>query len=109
MVMPSSLLALEERDETADVCTDAKGDPEPDPERCDYENVALKEDVDEYLRREVLSHLPDAWVDKTKVGYETNFNRYFYKYRPPSPLEDIGAGLKRIEKEIDDMLAEVTE
>ena len=105
------LMALSERDETADVCTDSKGNPEPDPELRDYENVPLKEDVGEYMKREVLPHVPDAWIDdeKTKIGYEINFNRYFYKYTPPRPLEDIEADLKRTEKEIADMLAEVTE
>jgi type I restriction enzyme M protein len=104
------LLALSERDETADVCTDAKGHPEPDPELRDYENVPLKEDVGEYLRREVLPHVPDAWVDyaKTRVGYEINFNRYFYQYIPPRPLAEIEADLKRIEQDIAGMLAEVT-
>ncbi|HOA76993.1 MAG TPA: class I SAM-dependent DNA methyltransferase [Thermosynergistes sp.] len=105
------LTALAERDETADICTDAKGNLEPDPELRDYENVPLKEDVAEYIKREVLPHVPDAWVDgtKTKIGYEINFNRYFYKYTPPRPLEEIEADLKKIEKEIADMLAEVTE
>ena len=105
------LMGLAERDETADVCTDNKGNPEPDPELRDYENVPLKEDVDEYMKREVLPHVPDAWVDqsKTKVGYEININRYFYKYTPPRPLDDIEAHLKKIEKEIAEMLAEVTE
>jgi len=206
----SVLMALAERDETAKVCTDAKGNPEPDPELRDYENVPLKEDVDEYMKREVLPHVPDlpaatpcsgefcvyvlkcsdgsfykgqtsdfpkrfaqhregevswtaknlpiepihweiydtkeqaikrekflktgkgrewlkrhcdekrlksferqagAWIDesKTKIGYEINFNRYFYKYTPPRPLEEIETDLKKIEKEIADMLAEVTE
>ncbi|MEW6116418.1 MAG: class I SAM-dependent DNA methyltransferase [Nitrospirota bacterium] len=105
------LTALSERDETADICTDSKGNPEPDPELRDYENVPLKEDVGEYMKREVLPHVPDAWVDesKTKIGYEINFNRYFYKYTPPRPLEEIEADIKKIEKEIADMLAEVTE
>ncbi|MFH1892558.1 MAG: class I SAM-dependent DNA methyltransferase [Candidatus Zixiibacteriota bacterium] len=105
------LMALAERDDTAEICTDTKGNPEPDPELRDYENVPLKEDVDEYILREVLLHVPDAWVDKskTKIGYEINFNRYFYKYVPPRPLEEIEADLKLIEKEIADMLAEVTE
>ena len=116
------LMALSERDETADVCTlpaprasrqagDAKGNPEPDPELRDYENVPLKEDIHDYMAREVLSHVPDAWVDenKTKIGYEINFNRYFYKYTPPRLLEEIETDLKKIEKEIADMLAEVTE
>ena len=63
------------------------------------------------MRREVLPHVPDAWVDesKTKVGYEINFNRYFYQYTPPRPLDEIEADLKKIEKEIAEMLAEVTE
>jgi type I restriction enzyme M protein len=61
--------------------------------------------------REVLPHVPDAWIDesKTKVGYEINFNRYFYKYVPPRPLEEIEAELKQIENEIAEMLAEVAE
>lgn len=105
------LMALAERDETADVCTDAKGNPEPDPELRDYENVPLKEDVGEYMKREVLPHVPDAWVDgsKTKIGYEININRYFYQYTPPRPLAEIEVDLKKIETEIADMLAEVTE
>ena len=105
------LMALAERDETAEVCTDAKGNPEPDPELRDYENVPLKENFDEYMKREVLPHVPDAWVDesKTKIGYEINFNRYFYQYTPPRPLEEIETDLKKTEKEIADMLSEVTE
>lgn len=104
------LMALSERDETADICVDAKGNPEPDSDLRDYENVPLKEDVDEYMRREVLPHVPDAWIDhsKTKIGYEINFNRYFYQYVPPRPLEEIEADLKKIEQEIADMLSAVT-
>jgi len=105
------LNALSERDETAEVCTDSKGNPEPDAELRDSENVPLKEDIKEYMKREVLPHVPDAWIDeaKTKIGYEINFNRYFYKYTPPRPLKDIESDLKKIEKEIADMLSEVTE
>ena len=105
------LLALAERDESADVCTDVKGKVEPDPTLRDYENVPLSEDVDAYLKREVLPHVPDAWVDdsKSKVGYEIGFNRYFYKYTAPRPLAEIEGELKQIEREIAEMLAEVTE
>jgi len=73
--------------------------------------LPLTEDVVEYMKREALPNVPDAWVDetKTKVGYEINFNRYFYKYTPPRPLAEIEADLKKIEKEIADVLAEVTE
>ncbi len=114
--LPAALLktvfsALSERDETAAICMDADGNPEPDPELRDFENVPLKEDIHEYMAREVLPHVPDAWVDeaKTKVGYEINFNRYFYKYIPPRPLEEIEADLRVIEKEIGELLSEVTE
>ena len=84
LVVPAALfdallMALSERDETADICKDSKGQPQPDPELRDYENVPLKEDIKAYMAREVLPHVPDAWVDesKTKIGYEINFNRYF--------------------------------
>jgi type I restriction enzyme M protein len=104
-------MALSERDETADICVDNKGDPEPDSELRDYENVPLKEDIQEYMRREVLPHVLDAWIDesKTKIGYEISITRYFYQYIPPRPLEEIETDLKTIEKEIAEMLAEVTE
>ncbi|MCK4872880.1 MAG: hypothetical protein KAS72_09160 [Phycisphaerales bacterium] len=63
------------------------------------------------MKREVLPHVPDAWADesKTKVGYEINFNRYFYQYTAPRPPDEIETGLKRIEGEIADTLSEVTE
>ncbi|MTK04239.1 class I SAM-dependent DNA methyltransferase [Micromonospora sp. CP22] len=87
-----------------------KGDPEPDPELRDYENVPLNEDVEEYLRREVLPHVPDAWIDhtKTKIGYEIPFTRHFYVYKPPRPLAEIDAELKALEAEIQALLGEVT-
>jgi type I restriction enzyme M protein len=103
------MTALSERDETASVCRDAKGHAEPDPELRDTENVPLGEDVGEYLAREVLPYVPDAWVDeaKTKIGYEINFNRYFYKYVPPRPLVEIESDIKALEAEIVRMLQEV--
>ena len=102
------LQALSIRDETADICKNIKGNPEPDPELRDYENIPLKEDITAYMKREVLPHIPSAWIDesKTKVGYEINFNRYFYKYEPPRPLHKIEEDLKKIEKEIAEMLLE---
>jgi type I restriction enzyme M protein len=83
---------------------------EPDPELRDFENVPLKEDIDKYFAREVLPHVPDAWMDrsKDKVGYEINFNRHFYHYTPPRPLAEIDADLKRAEEEIVRLLREVT-
>jgi type I restriction enzyme M protein len=102
--------ALAERDETADVCTAAKGKPEPDADLRDTETVPLKENVESYFRREVLPHVPDAWIDdsKTKVGYEIPLNRHFYRYEPPRPLEVIEADLKALEGEILELLREVT-
>ncbi|TPQ23989.1 type I restriction-modification system subunit M [Streptomyces sporangiiformans] len=88
-----------------------KGAPEPDSELRDYENVPLGEDVDEYLKREVHPHVPDAWIDhsKTKVGYEIPFTRHFYVYKPPRPLTEIDADLKALEAEIQELLGKVTE
>ena len=100
------LAALSERDETADICTDAKDNPEPDPDLRDYENVPLKDNIQEYFRREVLPHAPDAWIDedKTKKGYEIPFTRHFYKYTPLRPLEEIEAEITALEQEIQGML-----
>ncbi len=102
------LQALSKRDETADICTDSKGNPGPDPDLRDYENIPLKEDITAYMEREVLPHVPSVWIDesKTKIGYEINFNRYFYKYEPPRPLQNIEADLKKIEEDISKMLLE---
>ena len=102
--------ALSARDETASVCLDANGHAEPDAELRDTENVPLGEDVGAYMAREVLPYVPDAWVDeaKTKVGYEINFNRYFYKYVPPRPLAEIEADIRALETEIVQMLGEIT-
>lgn len=112
------LSALSERDETAEVCLDKDGFPEPDSELRDTESVPLNEDINAFFEREVKPHVPDAWINTAirdhkdgrigKVGYEINFNRYFYKYRPPRPLEEIEADIKAIEKEIIEMLKEVT-
>ncbi|WP_329218203.1 type I restriction-modification system subunit M [Streptomyces sp. NBC_01485] len=88
-----------------------KGKPEPDTDLRDYENVPLGEDVEDYLKREVLPHVPDAWIDhtKTKVGYEIPFTRHFYVYKPPRPLAEIDAELKSLDAEIQALLGEVTE
>jgi type I restriction enzyme M protein len=108
-VRKAILNALGERDETAEVCLDEDGEPEPDPELRDTENVPLKEDVQAYFRREVKPHVPDAWIDdsKTKVGYEIPLTRHFYKYTPPRPLEEIEADIRQLEGEIVKALAEV--
>ena len=103
------LNALGERDETAEICRDRDGQPEPDADLRDTENVPLEESIEEYFKREVLPHVPDAWIDhsKTKIGYEIPLNRHFYRYEPPRPLPDIEADIKKLEAEILDLLQEV--
>ena len=102
--------ALDERDETAEICRDKNGDPEPDPELRDTESVPLKDSIQAYFQREVLPHVPDAWIDetKTKVGYEIPLNRHFYRYEPPRPLDVIEADIKTLESEVMALLDEVT-
>jgi len=104
------LAALGERDDTAEICRDRDGNPEPDAELRDTESVPLKESFTEYFKREVLPHVPDAWIDesKTRVGYEIPLNRHFYRYEPPRPLEVIEAEIKALEDDIKRMLGEVT-
>ncbi|RLJ19614.1 restriction endonuclease subunit M [bacterium endosymbiont of Escarpia laminata] len=107
---------LGEQDDEAEVCT-TKGKPEPNTDLRDYENVPLSESVDEYFKREVLPHVPDAWIDESKtdekdgqvgiVGYEIPFNRHFYKYTPPRSLEEIDTDLDKVSAEIMALLQEV--
>ena len=84
----------------------AKGKPQPDSALRDTENVPLTEDVDTYLRREVLPHAPDAWIDeeKTKTGYEIPFSRYFYVFEPPRSLAEIDADLAQVTDRIKAMI-----
>jgi len=94
----------------AQVLKDGRADAyEPDPALRDFENVPLKQDIDEYFEREVRPHVPDAWMDrgKDRIGYEIAFNRHFYKYTPPRPLAEIDADLREAEKEIVRLLREV--
>ena len=99
---------LSERDETAEPCMKG-GSPEPDPDLRDTENVPLKEDIQTYFEREVLPHVPDAWIDhdKTRKGYEIPFTRHFYKFVSPRPLNEIDADLRRLSGEIQEMLREI--
>jgi type I restriction enzyme M protein len=136
-VRKAMINALSERDETAEICRskdDPQGDPEPDPELRDTENVSLPADFplpvpleygdkadnshlvervrahcSAYFEREVRPHLPDAWIDydKTKIGFEIPFNRHFYKYVAPRPLDEIEKDIRALEEEIVRMLREV--
>ncbi len=102
--------ALSERDETAEICRNKEGLAEADAELRDTENVPLKESIQAYFEREVLPHVPEAWIDhtKTKLGYELPLNRHFYRYEPPRELADIEADIKTLETDIVRLLAEVT-
>ncbi|UWP90198.1 type I restriction-modification system subunit M [Aliiroseovarius crassostreae] len=118
-VKKAILIAFAKRDEEAETCTDKKGNPEADTTLRDHELVPLGEDWKDYVTREVTPFVPDAWVDESytdtqdgkvgRVGYEINFNRYFYQYVPPRPLEEIDAELKALESEIAGLLQEVVE
>lgn len=89
-----------QKDKNGKIITDAKGKPKADTSLRDYENIPLKEDVEEYFKREVLPHVEDAWIDhtKTKTGYEINFTRYFYEYKPLRSLEEIRQDILELEK-----------
>lgn len=133
-VKKAILAALSERDSEADICLDAKGNREPDADLRDTEIVKLptdislplplgydnetghdkllalvKEHCEAYLEKEVLTHVPDAWIDhsKTKVGYEIPLTRHFYIYEPPRPLDVIAGEISQLEKDIMAMLSEV--
>ena len=128
--------ALGERDPKAEICRDRNGKPEPDSELRDTENIPLPPDaklpsietcrdqaltdalndrfgdtIEEYMRAEVLPHVPDAWVDrsKTRIGYEIPINRHFYVYKPPRPLEEIEADIGSLEGEIAGLLKGLVE
>jgi len=133
-VKKAIIAALSERDPQADICLDGKGNPEPDPDLRDTEIVSLPKDTvlplplgydnetghddllahvrdhcEDYLKAEVLPHVPDAWIDhgKTKIGYEIPLTRHFYVYQPPRPLEEIAGEISQLEKDIMAMLSEV--
>ena len=97
------------RNEKGEVVTDKQGNPKVDSSLRDTENVPLKEDIHGYMKREVLPHVPDAWVDesKTNIGYELNFTKYFYEYKPLRSLEDIRKDILALEEETEGLIKEV--
>jgi type I restriction enzyme M protein len=98
-----------ERNAKGQVVTDKKGNPKPDSSLRDTENIPLLMDIEEYMQKEVLPHVSDAWIDhsKTNVGYEINFTKYFYQYKPLRSLEDIRADIMALEQETDGLLKNV--
>jgi len=99
------------KDEKGKIVTDSKGKLKPDPKLKDTENIPLKEDIQDFFEREVLPFAPDAWWDKkdTKIGYEINFAKYFYKHQPPRALTEIAKDIFAIEQETDGLLKEIIE
>ena len=97
------------RNEKGKIILDKKGNVMADADLRDSENVPLKEDVEKYFIREVLPHLLDAWIDhsKTKIGYEINFTKYFYIYKPLRSLLDIRKDILALEEETEGMIKEV--
>jgi len=97
------------RDENAESVRDTEGNQVPDSELRDYENVPLKDDIDAYFAREVLPHVPDAWMDrsKDKIGYEISFTKYFYEYTPLRSTAEIGAELLALDEETENLLREI--
>jgi type I restriction enzyme M protein len=112
------LEALSEKDPDAEPARDTKGRLIPDSDLRDYERVPLKEDIREYFEREVKPHVEDAFIDEDytdnqdgkvgRVGYEINFNRYFYEYDPPRPLNEIEEDLQEVQRDIVEMMDEIT-
>ncbi|WP_164469724.1 type I restriction-modification system subunit M [Aliarcobacter cryaerophilus] len=108
---------LGEHDEEAELIKDAKGKLVANPDLRDYENVPLNQDINEYFQKEVIPHVPQAWIDTSKtdskdglvgiVGYEIPFNRHFYEYVPPRELDVIDEELETLTKEILEILHEV--
>lgn len=97
------------KDESGKTVFAGKGKPKPDSKLKDIENIPLKEDIQAFFEREVLPFAPDAWWEKkdTKIGYEINFNKYFYKYQAPRNLKEIAADILAIEEETGGLLKEI--
>jgi len=125
-LLKAVLIGLAVRDEAAPIIKDRRGQPEPDPELRDTENVPLpaisvdcvndtndrlaceeyRTAVDLYVSTDVARYVPDAWVDreKTKIGYEVPLTRHFYRFVPPRPIAAIDADIQLVEEEIQRLL-----
>lgn len=95
--------------ENGKIVLDKNGKPKSDSSLRDTENIPLKEDINEYMKREVLPHVPDAWLDesKTVIGYELNFTKYFFEYKPLRSLNEIRADILALEAETDGMIRKI--
>ena len=99
------------RDEDGKIVTVGKGKPKSDPKLKDIENIPLKDSIQKFFEIEVLPFAPDAWYDDndTKIGYEINFAKFFYKHQPPRPLAEIAKDIKAVEQETEGLLKEIIE
>lgn len=95
--------------ENGEVVRKKDGTPKPNTKLRDYERIPLSEDVEGYFSREVEPHLPESWIDfdKSKVGYEINFTKYFYQYKPLRSSVDITFDLLELEKESEKLLNQI--
>jgi len=91
------------------IVTDKMGNPKPDSSKRDYERIPLEDDIEEYYDREVKPHLPDSWMDRSKnsVGYEINFTKYFYEYKPLRSLEEITSDILQLEKDSEGLFEKI--
>jgi len=98
-----------ERNAKGEIVKDKNGKPKADSSLRDTENIPLTVNFKDYMEREVLPHVPDAWIDesKTNIGYEINFTKYFYQYKPLRSLDEIRKDIMAIEQETDGLLKEV--
>jgi len=96
-------------DENGNFKTDKKGNPKPDSKKRDFERIPFQQDIDEYFNREVKPHLPDSWMDrsKDKIGYEINFTKYFYQYKPLRSLNDITDDILSIDKDLEGLQKDI--
>lgn len=92
--------------------TDKKGEYieyESESDLRDFENVPIKESIYEYFLKEVEPHVPEAWInlDATKIGYEVNFNKYFYRHKPLRSIEEVSEDIIDLEKQSDGLIREI--
>ena len=99
------------RDESGEIVTNKKGEPKANSKKRDTERIPLTDDIEAYFEKEVKPHLPDAWMEraKDKIGYEINFTKYFYQYKPLRPLAEITKDLLALEDETDGLLKKLIE
>ena len=96
-------------DKKGKIVLDRSGNPKPDSKKRDTESVQLTEDVETYFENEVKPHVPNAWIDydKTRIGYEINFTKYFYNYTPLRPAKEIKTEIVELENDIANLLKDL--